>query len=65
MTASILGFRFTDDVEQYATAKSAIVGLTRTLAHEGKKYNILANAVVPSVGAAVGLGRCVSIRLFI
>jgi NAD(P)-dependent dehydrogenase (short-subunit alcohol dehydrogenase family) len=27
----------------YSTAKSAIIGLTKTLAIEGKKYNILAN----------------------
>ncbi|PCH42266.1 multifunctional beta-oxidation protein [Wolfiporia cocos MD-104 SS10] len=41
----------------YATAKAAVLSLTRTLAIEGRKYNILANTVIPSVGAMVGLGR--------
>jgi multifunctional beta-oxidation protein len=37
----------------YSTAKAAITGLTRTLAIEGKKYNILANAIAPSAGTAM------------
>ncbi|KAJ7227125.1 peroxisomal hydratase-dehydrogenase-epimerase [Mycena pura] len=37
----------------YSTAKAGIVGLTRTLAIEGKKYNIIANALVPSAGTAM------------
>ncbi|OBZ72493.1 Peroxisomal hydratase-dehydrogenase-epimerase [Grifola frondosa] len=41
----------------YSTAKGAMIGLTRTMAIEGKKYNILSNMVIPSAGAAVGLGR--------
>ncbi|KAH9928628.1 multifunctional beta-oxidation protein [Fomitopsis serialis] len=41
----------------YATAKAATISLTRTLAIEGRKYNILANTIVPSAGALVGLGR--------
>ncbi|KAI0710015.1 multifunctional beta-oxidation protein [Earliella scabrosa] len=41
----------------YSTAKAGILGFTKTLAVEGKKYNILANVVIPSAGAASGLGR--------
>jgi len=37
----------------YSTAKSAITGLTRTLAIEGKKYNIIANVIAPSAGTAM------------
>ena len=32
----------------YSTSKTALVGLTRTLALEGAKYNIKANALVPT-----------------
>lgn len=38
---------------QYSTAKAAIIGFTRTLAIEGKKYGILANAIAPSAGTAM------------
>ncbi|MFC5752047.1 SDR family oxidoreductase [Actinomadura rugatobispora] len=31
----------------YATAKMGLVGFTKTLAHEGKKYNVKANAIAP------------------
>ena len=50
---------------QYSTAKAGILGFTRTLAHEGKKYNILSNVVIPSYGAAVGIGRYCDIYMFI
>ncbi|KAI1797367.1 multifunctional beta-oxidation protein [Ganoderma leucocontextum] len=41
----------------YSTAKAGILGFTKTLAIEGKKYNIFANVVIPSAGASAGLGR--------
>ncbi|KAJ7650353.1 peroxisomal hydratase-dehydrogenase-epimerase [Roridomyces roridus] len=37
----------------YSTAKAGIIGLTRTLAIEGKKYNIFANCIAPSAGTAM------------
>ncbi|EJD06396.1 multifunctional beta-oxidation protein [Fomitiporia mediterranea MF3/22] len=37
----------------YSTAKAAILGLTRTLALEGSRYNILANCLAPQAGTAM------------
>ncbi|KAJ6505946.1 peroxisomal hydratase-dehydrogenase-epimerase [Mycena vulgaris] len=37
----------------YSTAKAGIIGLTRSLAIEGKKYNIIANVIAPSAGTAM------------
>jgi len=37
----------------YSTAKAGITGLTRTLAIEGAKYNIIANVIAPSAGTAM------------
>lgn len=37
----------------YSTAKSAIIGFTKAIAIEGKKYNILANVLAPSAGTAM------------
>lgn len=37
----------------YSTAKAGILGLTRTLAIEGQKYNIIANSIAPSAGTAM------------
>ena len=38
---------------QYSTAKAGIIGLTRALAIEGKKYNIIANTIAPLAGTAM------------
>lgn len=38
---------------QYSTAKAGIIGLTRVLAIEGKKYNIIANTIAPIAGTAM------------
>jgi len=56
-TGSQAGIYGMPGLANYATAKAAVVSFTRTLAIEGQKYNILANTVVPSAGALVGLGR--------
>ena len=37
----------------YSTAKAAIMGLTKSLAIEGRKYNILSNVLAPSAGTAM------------
>jgi multifunctional beta-oxidation protein len=37
----------------YSTAKAAIIGFTRAIAIEGKKYNIFANVLAPSAGTAM------------
>ncbi|GAA6033104.1 hypothetical protein JCM8097_002946 [Rhodosporidiobolus ruineniae] len=52
-TASAVGVHGNFGQANYATAKSAIIGLTRTLGIEGKKYGILANVLVPSAGTAM------------
>ncbi|KAF9790898.1 multifunctional beta-oxidation protein [Thelephora terrestris] len=52
-TASGVGIYGNFGQANYSTAKAAIIGLTRTLAIEGKKYNILANVIAPSAGTAM------------
>lgn len=37
----------------YSTAKAAIIGFTKALAVEGRKYNILSNVIAPSAGTAM------------
>jgi multifunctional beta-oxidation protein len=37
----------------YSTAKAGIMGLTKALAIEGAKYNIIANVIAPSAGTAM------------
>ncbi|TFK50113.1 multifunctional beta-oxidation protein [Heliocybe sulcata] len=37
----------------YSTAKAGILGLTRSLAIEGQRFNILANTIAPSAGTAM------------
>ena len=37
----------------YSTAKAAIMGFTKALAIEGRRYNILCNVLAPSAGTAM------------
>ncbi|GAA5863265.1 hypothetical protein JCM8547_002881 [Rhodosporidiobolus lusitaniae] len=52
-TASSVGVHGNFGQANYSTAKSAIIGLTRTLAIEGAKYGIKANTLVPNAGTAM------------
>ncbi|KAL4247202.1 short-chain dehydrogenases/reductases (SDR) family protein [Abortiporus biennis] len=52
-TASQVGIYGNFGQANYSTAKAAILGLTRTLSIEGKKYNIIANTIAPSAGTAM------------
>lgn len=52
-TSSVVGLHGNFGQANYSTAKSAVLGLTQTLAIEGAKYNILANTVVPNAGTAL------------
>ncbi|KAI0346127.1 peroxisomal hydratase-dehydrogenase-epimerase [Trametopsis cervina] len=52
-TASQVGIYGNFGQANYSTAKAAIIGFSRALAHEGRKYNILVNAIAPSAGTAM------------
>ncbi|KAF7796624.1 hypothetical protein EIP86_007806 [Pleurotus ostreatoroseus] len=52
-TASQVGIYGNFGQANYSTAKAALIGFTRALAVEGRKYNILANAIAPSAGTAM------------
>ncbi|GAA5933750.1 hypothetical protein JCM10213_008583 [Rhodosporidiobolus nylandii] len=52
-TASAVGLHGNFGQANYSTAKSAIIGFTRTLAFEGKKYGIRANVLVPTASSAM------------
>ncbi|KAK5984965.1 Peroxisomal multifunctional enzyme A [Trichostrongylus colubriformis] len=51
VTASNAGIYGNFGQANYAAAKSALVGFSNSLALEGAKYNITANAVVPTAGS--------------
>ncbi|KAH9068438.1 peroxisomal hydratase-dehydrogenase-epimerase [Lactarius deliciosus] len=52
-TASGVGIYGNFGQANYSTAKAAIIGFTRAIAIEGRKYNILANVLAPSAGTAM------------
>ncbi|KIM33313.1 hypothetical protein M408DRAFT_61153 [Serendipita vermifera MAFF 305830] len=52
-TASTVGIYGNFGQANYSTAKAGIIGLTKSLAIEGKKYGILANVLAPSAGTAM------------
>ncbi|GAA99960.1 uncharacterized protein L969DRAFT_610007 [Mixia osmundae IAM 14324] len=52
-TASAVGLYGNFGQANYSTAKSAIIGLSKTLAIEGKKYNIYVNTIAPNAGTAM------------
>ncbi|KAH8100086.1 multifunctional beta-oxidation protein [Cristinia sonorae] len=52
-TASQVGIYGNFGQANYSTAKAAILGFTRALSFEGRKYNILANTIAPSAGTAM------------
>jgi multifunctional beta-oxidation protein len=52
-TASSVGIYGNFGQANYSTAKAAIIGFTKSLAIEGRKYNIFANVLAPSAGTAM------------
>uniref|UniRef100_A0AC34RGW0 SCP2 domain-containing protein n=1 Tax=Panagrolaimus sp. JU765 TaxID=591449 RepID=A0AC34RGW0_9BILA len=51
MTSSNSGLYGSFGQANYSSAKMALVGFAKTLALEGKKYNIFSNALVPTAGS--------------
>ncbi|EJD49722.1 multifunctional beta-oxidation protein [Auricularia subglabra TFB-10046 SS5] len=52
-TCSLVGIYGNFGQANYSTAKAAILGFTRAVSHEGKRYNILANVIAPNAGTAM------------
>ncbi|KAL0954851.1 hypothetical protein HGRIS_003790 [Hohenbuehelia grisea] len=52
-TGSQIGLYGNFAQSNYSAAKGSIIGLTRTLAIEGKKHNIIANTMIPSAGTTM------------
>lgn len=52
-TTSTVGLYGNFGQANYSTAKAGIVGLTKTAAIEGARYNIKANTIAPSAGTAM------------
>lgn len=52
-TASGVGIYGNFGQANYSTAKAAIIGFTRAIAIEGRKYNVFANVLAPSAGTAM------------
>lgn len=43
------GLKGAEDIAAYGASKAGVINLTQTLAAEGKKYNITANAIAPGM----------------
>jgi len=52
-TCSTVGIYGNFGQANYSTAKAGILGLTRAVAIEGSRYNILANSLAPTAGTAM------------
>ncbi|KAH7106551.1 multifunctional beta-oxidation protein [Auriculariales sp. MPI-PUGE-AT-0066] len=52
-TCSTVGIYGNFGQANYSTAKAAILGLTRAVAIEGSRYNIVANSLAPTAGTAM------------